>query len=633
MVKQKSIHGPILAFLAIALLLASVAVFAAPDTQVRSEIPDKYKWDFSDIYPNWEAWEQGMEDLKARMDEFKALQGTVSQGPEQLLKALKLDDELNVIAYKVYRYPQLQYETDTRVNENAARMQQVIISFSQFGTATAWFNPEVLSIGWDKVSSWFDQEQALAPYRYNIENLYRQQKHVLDERGEKLLSYFSQFGGAPSDIYTNLSTADIDFPTIELESGDSVTLTRAQYGLLLTTNRNQADRKKAFEHAYGVFDENVNTFAAIYNAVCQRDWAQAQARNYESSLKAALESDNVPVEVYENLVNTVKAGTEPLKRYYQLRKKMLGLDDYHLYDGAISIVDYDKTYEYDDVKDWIVASLDTFDPAYRDKVRTAFDSRWIDVYENEGKSSGAFNAGVYGVHPYMLLNFAGTLSNVFTLAHEMGHAMHSVLAEEDQPFATSSPTIFVAEVASTLNEALFLDYMLSRTSDPRERAALLVHAIDDLDGTFYTQVMFSDFEMRAHEMVESGQPITAEALNGIMLDLLSEYFGDTVTLDELYGIMWARISHFFESPFYVYKYATCYASSSQLHKEMISGDPELAKSAVARHMGLLKSGGNDYPMEQLKKAGVDLTKPETMQAVVDHLDELVTQLEQEVAKL
>ncbi|MFH2054636.1 MAG: oligoendopeptidase F [bacterium] len=626
-------NGKRLWLLTIACLLLVGSACLLADATSRDEIADRYKWDLNDIYPSWEAWEGGLQDLEAKMDEFAALKGTLKDGPQQLLHAMQLYDELDMLSYKVYRYPQLAYDLDTRQNENAGRMQQVIILFSKFGTATSWLSPEQLEIGWDTLEKWFAQEPALQPYYYGLHDLYRRQTHILDEKGEQLISYFSGFNNTPSDIYTQVSTADIEFPTIELSTGDSVTLSWARYGKLLTTNRNQADRRKAWQASYGLFFENTNTYAGIYNAVCQRDWASAQARNFHSTLEAALDGDNVPPEVYENLVNVVKAGSDPLQRYYRLRKQVLGLEEYHLYDGAISIVDWDKQYDYDAIQQMIVESLTPFGSEYQDQVNAAFNGRWLDVYETEGKTSGAYSAGVYGVHPYMLLNYNGTLESVFTVAHELGHTMHSQLASATQPFATSHPTIFVAEVASTLNEALFLDYMLAKTENPKERIALLAHAIENIDGTFYTQVMFSDFEMRAHRLVEEGQPITADVLNGLQRDILTEYYGDAIDLDDLYGVMWSRIPHFFETPFYVYKYATCFASSAKLHQEITSGDPVLARDAVQRHLQLLKSGGNDYPMELLKKAGVDLTKPEVMQAVVDQLDTLVTQLESELAKL
>jgi oligoendopeptidase F len=297
-------------------------------------------------------------------------------------------------------------------------------------------------------------------------------------------------------------------------------------------------------------------------------------------------------------------------------------------------VDFDRIYEYDDIIDWVVTSVQPLGKEYQKMIRGVFGNRWIDVDENEGKYNGAFSAGVYSVHPYLLLNYNETLESVFTTAHEVGHTMHTMLSQENQPFATSDYTIFVAEVASTLNEALMLDYMFEHAKDPQERITLLQQAIDNIVGTFYTQVMFADYEWQAHKLVEQGRPITAEVLSELYTGLLKEYYGDTLSLEgDLYGSTWARISHFYGSPFYVYKYATCFASSAILVKEITSKDKKVSKAALDRYLTLLKSGGNDYPMEQLKKAGVDLTQPATFQAVIDQLDDLVTRLEKELENL
>jgi oligoendopeptidase F len=611
-----------------------VSALAKPKTLVRDEIDDKYKWNLNDIYPSWETWGKGLADLEKLMDEFVALKGTLVQGPEHLLKAFKLQDELGMLLYKVYRYPGLTHAVDTRNNEVAAKLQQVQILYAKFNTATAWFDPELLSIPWETMKTWLDQTAELAPYRYNVENLYRQQEHVLDEDKEQLLSYFTRFNSSPSNVFQKLSTADIEYPETVLSDGDSLTMTPGQYYNTLSTNRNQADRAKAHRAFYGIYDANANTYAAIYEGVLQRDWALAQARKYGSTLEAALDDDNVPVEVFENLVSMVKAGTEPVRRYQRLRKETLGLEEYHLYDGSIPLVDFDKTYLYDEATKWVVEAVAPLGKEYQKKIKGVFGNRWIDVYENEGKTTGAFSAGVYGVHPYMLMNFNETLEHVFTLTHEAGHTMHTMLSQENQPFATSDYTIFVAEVASTLNEALLLDYMFERTVDPEERIALLQQAIDNIVGTFYTQVMFADYEWQAHKMVETGQPITADVLSELYIGLLKEYYGENLSLDgDLYGSTWARISHFYGAPYYVYKYATCFASSAQLFKEMTSQDKETRQTALDRYLTLLKSGGNDYPMEQLKKAGIDLSEPATFQAVVGQLDDLVTRLETELAKL
>ena len=614
-------------------LVTAVALGSMPKSRVRSEIDAKYRWNFSDIYPSWDAWEKDRALMEQKMNEYAALKGSLAGGAQNVLKAYKLNDDMNIIAYKVYRYPALQRDVNTKDNTISAKLQQVQMMFAKFGTATAWFSPELLSIKWETMKKWLDDTPGLAPYRFTITNLYRQQEHVLDERGEKLLSYFSTFNDAPQSAFTELSTSDIKFRTAKFSDGQERTLTPGEYSQMLTNSRNQADRKLAFETMYGVYADNQNTYAAIYGGICQRDWALAQARNYQSTLGAALDGDNVPMQVYENLVNGVKAGCGPMQRYYRLRKEALGLPSYHLYDGSVSVVEGEKSYDYDEVLPWVVESVAPLGTDYQAKLRKATSSGWIDVFENDGKRSGAYSAGVYGVHPFMLMNYNGTLDAVFTLAHELGHTMHTQLSHETQPFATSQYTIFVAEVASTLNEALFLDYLLKKIDDPKERIKILEQQIDNIIGTFYTQVMFADYEEQAHKLAEQGQPITAEVLNGIYSQIMKDYFGDSVEKDDLYDVLWTRIPHFYNTPYYVYQYATCFASSAKLVQGIQSSDPKVRKESTDKYLTLLRSGGNDYPMEQLKKAGVDLTQPETFKAVIAQLDALVTQYEQELKKI
>ncbi len=616
----------------IAILVLS-GLIAKPETLIRSEIPDEYKWDLTDVYKSWDEWEAEFAELETKMDEYAAYKGRLSESSAVLLETFKLGDELGLLADRLYSFVSMSLHTDTRDNDISAKLQRVQIMFSKFGTATAWFDPEMLNIPWDTMEQWLEIEEGLVIYRHGIVNLYRQQAHVLDERGEELLSYFSSFARTPRSIHSELSTSDIDFPDVTLGDGDTITVTPGQYGLVLSTNRNQADREMVFLARNGLYNENINTYAATYNGICQRDWAFAQARKYNSTLGASLEGDNVPVDVYENLVKMVGEGTEPLKRYHQARKEALKLDEYHLYDSSIPVVDFDKTYEYDSVTEIIINSVAPLGKDYQAKLKTAFAGGWVDVYENEGKRGGAYSGGVYGVHPYMLLNYSDTIDDVFTLAHEMGHTIHTMQANENQPFATTRYTLFVAEVSSTMAEALLLEYMLAQAKDPKEKITLLSHAIDNIASTFYTQVMFADFELQAHRLAEQGQPITAEVLNGIYAGLLDQYYGEGVYHDELYDITWARIPHFYFYPYYVYQYATCFASSAQLFKEINTGKKRDRKQAVEQYLDLLKAGGNDYPMEQLKEAGVDLTQPDTFQAVIDHLDELVTKFEQELAKL
>ena len=624
------------AFAALVLTLtlsAGLAVAELPDTLDRDEIPDEYKWDFTDIYADWDAWEADVERVEVLMDEFPRLKGTLSQGPRQLLKAASMGDELGMLVNKVYKYPGLMMTIDARNTDVAARLQRVQIMLQRFGTAMSWYSPEMLQIPEETVTGWIDETPELEIYRFGIEDLYRQQAHVLTEDKEQLLSYFSAVNGTPAKVYSELTTSDIEFPEVTLPSGETVTMTPGTYYGILENNRSQEDRRAAFEAFYGVFEQNAGTYAAIYNGILQSNWAGAQARNYDSCVQAALDGNNIPVSVYENLVEVVREGAEPVHRFNALRKKVLGLEEYHNYDSSIPLVDFDKSYPFDSIKESIVASVAPLGTEYQEKMDRAFSSGWVDVYENEGKRSGAFSSGVYGVHPFMLLNYNETLGSFFTTAHEMGHTLHTMLADETQPYCTSGYTIFVAEVASTLNEALLLDYMLEHTDDPLERAALLTHTIEEIIGTFYAQVMFAEYELRAHRMVEEGLPITKEVLAELYSGLQSAQLGPAVTPDELYRFVWTRINHFYSVPFYVYQYATCYASSAQIHKELTTGDPASREAALSRYLELLRSGGNDYPMEQLKKAGVDLSTPAPFEAVVEQLDELVSRLEAEVEKL
>jgi oligoendopeptidase F len=439
----------------------------------------------------------------------------------------------------------------------------VQILFAKQHQASSWFNPELLAIPIETVRAWMDADAGLAVYRFAIESLFHEQEHVLDAEGERLLSYVGRFNSVPNDSYSALTTADMKFPTITLAKGSAVTLTYGQYRALLETNRHQADRATAYRAFHETYAANQNTYAALYNGVLQRDWFHAQARGYSSTLEAALHGDDIPTSVVENLIAVTKQGVEPLRRYHRLRRRVLGVDTYRLYDVFVPLVEHEARYPYDEVGDWIVDSVRPLGGEYQQRVRAAFDGRWIDVFENAGKRSGAYSAPVYGSHPYMLLNYNETLDAVFTLAHEMGHSMHTMLSHESQPFVYAGYTIFVAEVPSTLNEALFLDLMLERVSQPRERAVLLQHAIDSIASTFYTQVMFADFELQAHRLVEQDKPVTADVLNGIYARLLREYYGDVIDEEEISRLTWARIPHFFSTPYYVYQYATCFASTAR----------------------------------------------------------------------
>ena len=462
------------------------------------------------------------------------------------------------------------------------------------------------------------------------------QKHVLDENSEKLLSYFSQFNGSVNDIYQELSTSDIKWNKIKLlnekgEEEEEVTVTNGVYSKIVSTNTIQENRKRAFEALYNAYNVNKNAYGAIYRGILQRGDASTKAKNYSSTLEKALEPKNISSDIYTSLLKSAKENNAPLKRYAQMRKKYLGLNEYHYYDNTINIIDYDKEFEYEDAKNMVLDSVKLLGEDYSKNLKTAISDGCLDVFETENKRSGAYSINIYDVHPYMLLNYNKTMDAVFTLAHVLGHTLHSMYSSKNQPYATSDYTIFVAEVASTFNEKLLLDHMLKTTDDRKERIALLEQAIGNIVGTYYIQVLFADYEYQAHKMVEDGKPVTPELLDALMEKLFKEYFGDNLAFDELQKIIWARIPHFYNSPYYVYQYATSFAASSNIYDRITNEKYSEADRNKSRdlYLELLKSGGNDHPMNQLKKAGVDLSNAESFTAVSKDLDRLLDLLEKE----
>jgi oligoendopeptidase F len=620
-------------FIVGSLLLSATNIKATQ--KERKDIAPEYKWNFKDIYADWNAWEADFKKLQEKMSEVAALKGTLTKSAESLKKGLLLQDELSTIAYKVYLYPMLQKDVDGRDMSVLGKLQQVQMAFAKFGIATSWITPELLTLPEATMMKWIDATPELKPYKFGMQDMYRNQKRVYSADKEQLLSYFGTMSGTPSSIYSSLTVTDAVFPKMTLKDGKEVTLTNGTYSSILSTDKVRENRKNAADAFYPVYAKKQNTIASIYKGILDADWASAQSRGYKSCLEASLDGNNIPVGVYENLVNTVKANTKPLQRYHKLRAKLLKLEgDYHGYDSRIPLIDSDKKYPYDEAKLMAIDAVKPLGKDYVAKMKKAIANGWLDVYETPGKRSGAYSINVYGVHPYMLLNYNGTLDYTFTLIHELGHTLHSMLSSENQPFATHGYTIFVAEVASTFNERLLLDYMLDNTKDTKERIALLQQAIEGIIGTFYIQTMFADFELQAHRLAEQGRPVTAASLTKIADDLNDAYYGDVFVEDQSKkNLLWARIPHFYNSPFYVYQYATCFASSAVLYDKVTKGSKKERRSATEKYLTLLKSGGNDYPMNQLKKAGVDLTKPEPVLAIINQLDKLIAQLEKEIEKL
>jgi oligoendopeptidase F len=605
-------------------------MLAAPETRTRNraEIADAYKWLLDDIYPDWTTWESALAELEQRIGDFSGLKGTLASGPGQVLAAYQLNDSLGQLAYKVYFFPSLKYDEDQRDNQVNARRQRVQALMARWQEATSWMSPELLLIPLQTMRGWMEQDADLGLYRFAIEEVYRQQEHVLDEKGERLMSLSARLSGAPNEAYQALSTADAKFPEITLSTGEKVTMSYSQYRAVLATNRSQADRRASFLAHYGTFEKNVNTYASLYHSTCQRDWFHARARGYKSTIDAALHGNAIPRSVVDTLIEATRAGVSPMRRYHRLRRRALNLDKYYPYDFSIPIIEWTRRYAYDSVLEPIVNAVAPLGADYQARMWRGFRERWIDVYENDGKRSGAYSAPVYGVHPYMLMNWADTMDDVFTLAHEMGHSMHTMYSHEQQPFVYSDYTIFVAEVPSTLSEALLLEHWLATAPDKDEQVVLLQHAIDNITSTFYTQVLFADFELAAHELVERDEPMTGDVLSRLYKERFDAYYGDSVDMEELTPLTWARIPHFFNTPYYVYQYATCFASAAKLAREITTGTDASRAEARDRYLSLLGTGGSNHPMTLLKAAGVDLSEPSTVKAVVDQLDGLVTRLEE-----
>ena len=599
--------------------------------QNEKEIGKEYRWNLSDIYKNYKEWEKDYKKVEKQAEELVSYKGKLGK-EKTLLEFFKKQEEMDKLSYKLCRYPQLAKDLNSLDKEPVENLQKVQFLFSKINTDLSWINSELIN-NRNKIEKWIVKKE-FSDYRFGLENLFRLQEHILKENESKLLSFYSSYMSAPRTIYSEITVTDVEWPTVKLSTGEEVEVTPANYVKILTKNRNQEDRKLMFENYYGLYKKRENTIAAVYNSLLQRDIAAMKSHNYETFLSSFLEGNNIPEKVYLNLINTAKKNTEPLKRYLKLRKKILGLKKYHNYDGSINLVEFEKDYEYDDAKEIVLKSVTPLGKEYTEKMKKAISEGWLDVFEAKGKRSGAYSAGVYGVHPYMLLNYNKTLDGVFTLAHELGHTLHTLYSNENQPFSTSGYTIFVAEVASTFNEKLLLDYMLENTEDPLEKIALLEQEIRNITGTFYFQALLADYEYQAHELVEKGEPVTAEILTRIVEKLFDEYYGENVEKEELLYVLWARIPHFFNSPFYVYQYATCFASSAILYDKIIKEkDAKKRNAALKKYIGLLSSGGSDFPMNQLKKAGVDLSKKTAIEEVAKQFDLLLDKLEIEIKKL
>ena len=594
----------------------------------RKTIEQKYKWNLNDIYENYDMWESDLEKFEKLTKEVPKYKGQIKNNSEKFVELELLMEKIARLLDRLYLYPYMLKDLDSTDEITSIKMQEIEMIYTKFGTETAWIAPEMLEIPEETMNEWIKKHPELEERRFGLSEMYRLRKHVLSEDKEQLLSHFSQFMGSSSDIYGELSISDMKWNNVKLSTGEELAVSNGVYSKILATNRNQEDRKLAFEALYKSYENSKNTFAAIYRAIIQQNVASCNARSYESCLDRALENKNIPKEVYFSLVNSAQENTAPLRRYIELRKKALKLKEYHYYDNSINIVDYNKVFKYDDAKEIVLNSVKPLGEDYQAKMKRAISEGWLDVFETKNKRSGAYSINIYDVHPYMLLNYQETMDAVFTLAHELGHTLHSMHSSEAQPYSTADYTIFVAEVASTFNERLLLDYMLENSDDSLEKIALLEQALGNIVGTYYIQTLFASYEYEAHKMIEEYKAVTPDILSDIMYNLFKKYFEESITIDELQKIIWSRIPHFFRSPFYVYQYATSFASSAKLY-ENLKTNPESRE----KYLTLLKSGGNNHPMEQLKLAGVDLTKKESFDSVAKEFDRLLDVLEEELKKI
>ena len=579
-------------------------------------------WKLSNLYPTLNLWEKDYKKLEEIINTRGDFQGKLGEY-DSFLKYYQVQKELAVLLLKVYQYAALLSDLDKKNTDNAARVQKMSYLMSKLDQVTAFESPELLGIGKETIDGFIERNETLKEYTFSIEKLFRNQEHVLDKKSESLLANYSQLSGQGSEVYSALSIADKVDKEVILSDGKKVVITSGNYRSYLADLESPLDRKIVFEAIFSQYRDHKNAYSQIYNTILQKDIAKMKSRNYSSSLESYLFTNDIPLEVYHNLVDVAKSNTAPIKRYYQLRKDYLGLDKHHTYDRFINLAESSSKFTYEEGKNLFFESIKHFSDDFQNKAHSALEDGYVDVFEKDGKQTGAYSFGAINEHPFILLNFDDTLNSVFTLAHEAGHSMHSLFSAEVQPVATQDYTIFVAEIASTFNEHNLLDYFIKNAKATKEdKIMLLQQSIDDILGTFYRQTLFAAYELKAHEIAEKGEPITYETLSAIMIDLYKEFYDIDITEENGKQFVWAYIPHLFYTPFYVYQYSTSFAASLKLY-EMVKEDPK----NIEKHISLLQSGGNDFPVNQVKKTGIDLTTKEPFMAVVNRLNDLINELE------
>ena len=601
----------------------SPSVDTAPDN---IQVAEKYLWDLSDLFANLDAWEAARSEAAKHIEELKALQGTLGQGPQSLLKASDQISQVYKEVARVYVYANLMADEDTRIAENEERSQLARRLFTDFGSAISWYSPELLAIGERKIQQFLAAEPGLEKHRFGIENTLRQAPHTLSGEIEAVLAKTAQLTGGPDAIYSILANANMPWPEVTLSDGKTLRLSQAGYSAGRQAQVRE-DRKMVFDTFWTVWKDFEATLGAIINNHIQGLVFRTEVRSYDSSVSRALFDDHMPPEVYHTLVAEVNRALPTLHRYFKLRKRMLGIDDeMRYYDIYPPLVNLDKPYSIEESIAITRRALQPLGAEYLAAYDQGVEGRWMHVYPSPGKRSGAYMSGwAYDVHPYVLLNHNDDYQSASTFAHEYGHAVHSVLANKAQPWETARYATFIAETASIMNEMLLQDLVVREAKTAEEKLFYLGTGLEALRGTFFRQTMFAEFELAINQEVETGNVLTGAKLSNIYLELLKRYHGHdqgVVTIDDLYGIEWAFIPHFYYD-FYVFQYATSIAAATELADKIGSGD----SGAQQDFINLLKAGGSDYPYQLMKRAGIDMATPAPYRALVSRMNKIMDEME------
>jgi oligoendopeptidase F len=615
----------------IVVLLVSVGPAGSQQARERASIPDKYKWNLTDLYESEPAWRAAKDKFAAEMPQVRSFKGTLGTGPARLADTLELVTRLTKDLSRLSTYASLIADQDTRVAAAQGMQQEMQQIAANFGSEAAFIEPEILKIEKATLDKWVTQESRLKVYAHYLDDIQRRRPHTLSDAEEKLLASSSVVSSAASNTYNIFSNADFPYPTVTLKDGKSVKLDSSAFNLYRALP-NREDRQKVMTAFFGALGEYHGTFGSTLNGQVQANEFYANARHYGSALESALDGSAIPTSVYTRLVDGVNQALPTFHRYLQLRKRMMKLDELHYYDlYAPLVASVDLTYTPEESEKHVLAAIAPLGADYVGAVKRAFNERWIDLLPSEGKRSGAYsNGSAYDVHPYMLINFNGKYADVSTVAHELGHTMQSYLSNKTQPYPLAGYPIFVAEVASTFNEALLIDYMLKTIKDDNTKLSLLGNYLENIKGTVFRQTQFAEFELRMHEMAEKGQPITGEALDKLYLEVTRKYYGHDKRIcivDDYIAHEWAFIPHFYLN-FYVFQYATSFTASAALSEKVLAGD----EAATKRYLAFLSAGGSKYPIDLLKDAGVDMTTDEPLRLTMQKMNRVMDDMEKVLAK-